>query len=460
MKVAVVGLGFVGAPLAAVTARSGHQVVGYDVDEDRIAAFNSLDKRRIESYVNEPLLFDEISRSHGRHLLFSSDINEAVIGAQAVFLCVGTPTVNGKTDLSIYRKAAEDVVAALREGNGPLHRRVAITKSTVPIGTSRMLEQILKDAEALEVGVVSNPEFLPEGEAMERSIHPDKIIVGANNPADFEIMRKLYSAFRESTKTAYVETTPETAEAIKYVSNAMLFFDISKWNGIAAPIGEMFPGADFDALKRGVLGDRRISSWGSYIGSGAGGSCLGKDLLSLAHQFREAGIPTDLLDAVYRVNEHQKTYLVDRIKETGFKLEGSSIAVLGLSFKQGTADVRDSSALVLVDRLLNEGVRRINAYDPIAIEEAGRYFRNYKDPRFERIKYFHSAIEAIRNTGALFISTDHQEFRGLDTTIFEETKPPYVVVDGRRMLTMSKEEFFCKGYTYLAVGSKTQLSKL
>jgi UDPglucose 6-dehydrogenase len=206
-------------------------------------------------------------------------------------------------------------------------------------------------------------------------------------------------------------------------------------------------------LKIGVTADGRISTWGSYVSNGAGGSCFGKDIQSLIYQLNQAGCSTDLLQAVYNINEYQKTYLIDRaVHEARFNFNQKKVALLGLAFKKRTNDMRDSAALKAVESLLSKGVKEIRAYDPLAMQAAQEYWFNpEKNHLFERITYHESVEEALNGSDAVFISTDWEEFRGLSRTIEKAVKPPYLVIDGRRMIPdyMTLVE---KGYDFLAVG--------
>ena len=228
---------------------------------------------------------------------------------------------------------------------------------------------------------------------------------------------------------------------------------ISYWNGVGARIGEAFPNGRIEDLKLGVTADSRISTWGSYVSNGAGGSCFGKDIQSLIYQLKSAGQPTDLLQSVYSINEFQKTYLVERaVREAGVRFNHKTVALLGLSFKQRTNDMRDASSLKVVEALLARGVREIRAYDPVAIEEARRCFNPEQNHLFEKISYHESARDALQGSDMLFISTDWEEFRGLSHTLEETVKPPYLILDGRRMIP-DYAELTVQGYGYLAVGS-------
>lgn len=453
MKIIVVGTGFVGLPHAAVCSEYGHEVYAYDKDTRRLDAYRSADPEQIERYVNEPGLSAAIAENINRYLFFTDTLDDIIEGVDAIFLCLPTPpNLNGSTDLSYYMAALRTLATALAKRKDT-RRVVLINKSTVPVGTARQLESVLREHNVPNFGIASNPEFLPEGDAVEKSRRPDRVVVGADTEEDFQIMRRIYSQFYNHVRIRYIETTPETAEAIKYVANTLLLTYISFWNGVGARLAESFPNVRMEDLKRGVTADNRISTWGSYVSNGAGGSCFGKDIQSLIYQFKTAGQSADLLQSVYDINEHQKTYLIDRaIQEAGVNFNQKSVALLGLSFKGRTNDMRDASSLQVVETLLGRGVREIRAYDPMAMEEAHKFFNPDKNYLFEKIKYFNSVKEALEGSDALFISTDWEEFRGLSRTIEQMVAPPYLIIDGRRMIP-DYQQLVKAGYGYLAVGS-------
>ncbi len=453
MKIIVVGTGFVGLPHAAILAEAGHEVYAYDIDPKKIAAYESGDRAQIEYYVNEPGLYEAIQETHGRYLFFTSNISQVIDETDVLFMCINTPpNRDGSTDLSYYLKAANDVAELL--ANRPTKNRVVlVNKSTVPIGTARLLERVLAEHGVENFGVASNPEFLAQGNAIDGSRRPDRVVIGADTPEDFQILRRVYSQFVNHVRIKYVETTPETAEAIKYMGNTLLLTYISFWNGVGARVAESLPNVRMEDLKIGVTADGRISTWGSYVSNGAGGSCFGKDIQSLIYQLNQAGCSTDLLQAVYNINEYQKTYLVDRaVHEARFNFNQKTVALLGLAFKKRTNDMRDSAALKAVESLLSKGVKEIRAYDPLAMQAAQEYWFNpEKNHLFERITYHESVQDALKGSDAVFISTDWEEFRGLSRTIEKAVQPPYLVIDGRRMIP-DYMTLVDKGYDVLAVG--------
>lgn len=453
MKIIVVGTGFVGLPHAAVLSEYGHEVYAYDIDEARVSAYKSAEREQIERYVNEPGLAAAVAENIDRYLFFTTDIAEIVEGTDVFFLCLNTPpNRDGSSDLSYYLNAVHHL-AQLLARRSEKNRVVLVNKSTVPIGTARLLQGILTQHGVENFGIASNPEFLAQGNAIEGSRRPDRVVIGADYEEDFAILRRVYSQFVNHVRIRYLETTPETAEAIKYMGNTLLLTYISFWNGVGARLAESIPNIRMEDLKIGVTSDGRISTWGSYVSNGAGGSCFGKDIQSLIYQLNQTGQSTDLLQSVYNINEYQKTYLVDRaIYEANFNFNQKSVALLGLAFKKRTNDMRDSAALKVVEALLARGVKNIRAYDPLAMEDARRiWFNPDKNHLFERISYYDSAREALEGSDAVYISTDWEEFRGLARTIETTVAPPYLVIDGRRMIP-DFGTLVEKGYDYLPVG--------
>ncbi|MEM7113295.1 MAG: nucleotide sugar dehydrogenase [Chloroflexota bacterium] len=453
MKIIVVGTGFVGLPHAAILSEYGHEVYAYDIDEVKINAFRTGEAENIERYVNEPGLAAAVAENIDRYLFFTTDIRELIQDADVFFFCINTPPKrDGSTDLSFYLKAAHDVADMLAQRDGS-QRIVLVNKSTVPVGTARLLERVMNEHGVKNFGIASNPEFLAQGNAIEGSRRPDRVVVGADTEEDLAILRRVYSQFVNHVRIRYLETTPETAEAIKYMGNTLLLTYISFWNGVGARLAESLPNIQMEDLKIGVTADNRISHWGSFVSNGAGGSCFGKDIQSLIYQLNKAGRSTDLLQAVYNINEYQKTYLIDRaVYEAGFNFNQKTVALLGLAFKKRTNDMRDSAALKAVESLLARGVKEIRAYDPLAMEEAQRsWFNPQNNYLFERITYHDSVKEAIQGSDVLYVSTDWEEFRGLSRTIEKTVEPPYLVIDGRRMIP-DYEALVSAGYDYLSVG--------
>jgi UDPglucose 6-dehydrogenase len=454
MKIIVLGTGYVGLVHAAVCSEYGHEVYAHDIDREKFEAFSGGQADQIERYVNEPGLTNIIRDTLGKSLFFSNDLNAIIEGTDAIFLCLPTPSnIDGSTNLMFYDAASQQIAEVLAKRKDK-RRVVLVNKSTVPSGTARHLEDILKAHEVENFGVASNPEFLAEGTAVADARRPDRVVVGCDTAEDFNILRRVYSQFVHHVRIKYIETTPETAEAIKYVANTMLLTYISFWNGVGAKIGENMPNVNIDDLRLGVTADDRISTWGSFVSNGAGGSCFGKDIASLIYQLRRVNVSTKMLEASFEVNEYQKVYLVDRaITEAGFKFNNKTVAVLGLAFKKHTNDMRDASSIKVIETLLGKGVAAIHAYDPLANETARQVFDPAKNILFEKIRYFDSAKKAIAGSHALFVSSDCEEFRGFSRTIEDTVQPPYLVMDGRRMIP-DYNELVAKNFSYLAVGSR------
>jgi UDPglucose 6-dehydrogenase len=453
MKIIVCGTGYVGLVHAAVCSEYGHEVYAYDNDQEKLDAFATGQADRIETYVNEPGLANIIRETLDRYLFFSADLASVIEGTDAVFMCLPTPpNLDGSTNLTFYDAAAQQL-AQLLARRKDRRRVVVVNKSTVPIGTARHLEGILQSHNVENFGISSNPEFLAEGTAVSQARRPDRVVVGCDHEQDFRILRRVYSQFVHHVRIKYIETSPETAEAIKYVANTMLLTYISFWNGVGAKIGEKIPNVNIDDLRLGVTADERISTWGSFVSNGAGGSCFGKDIASLINQLRKVNVSTKMLEASYEVNEYQKIYLVERaITEAGFKFNNKTVAVLGLAFKKHTNDMRDASSIKVIESLLGKGTARIHAYDPLANDSAKLVFDPAKNVLFDKITYFESAKEAIADSDALFVSSDCEEFRGLSRTIEELVEPPYLIMDGRRMIP-DHSDLVSKDYSYIAVGS-------
>ena len=453
MKIIVAGTGYVGLVHAAVSSEFGHEVYAYDNNLDKIKAFSSCETDQIVRYVDEPGLTHIISKVFGRHLFFSTELDDIIEGTDAIFLCLPTPpNRDGSTNLAYYDAAIETIGEKLAARKDK-RRVVIVNKSTVPIGTARHLKTVMDRHGVENYGVASNPEFMAEGTAVPEARKPDRIVVGCDSQEDFTILRRIYAKFVNHVQTKYLETTPETAEAVKYVANTMLLTYISFWNGVGAKLGETIPNINIDDLRLGVTSDGRISTWGSFVSNGAGGSCFGKDIASLIYQLRRVNVNTKMLEASYEVNENQKIYLVERaVTESGFNFNNKTIAVLGLAFKKNTNDMRDASSIKVIESLLGKGVAKVKAYDPLANTAAKIELNPEKNVLFEKIEYVDSAREALAGSDALFISSDCEEFRGLSRTIEDTAKTPYLIMDGRRMIP-DYQAMIDRGFAYLAVGS-------
>jgi UDPglucose 6-dehydrogenase len=340
MKIIVVGTGFVGLCHAAVCSEYGHEVYAYDINPVRIAAYQTGKTEEIERFINEPGLPAVIAENLNRYL-FTTDVTSHIEGTDAIFLCLPTPpNPDGSSDLSCYFTAVE-YLAELLAKRVDQRRVVVINKSTVPIGTARALEGVLNKHNVPNVGVASNPNFCPKVMPSRNRAAPI-VWWWAPTPMPTSVFCAASSQFVNHVRIRYIETTPETAEAIKYVANTLLLTYVSFWNGVGARLGKTFPNVRMEDLKRGVTADGRIARWGSYVGIGAGGSCFGKDVQSLIYAAVVAHHDARMLQSVYDINEYQKVYLLDRAEhEAEFSFANKTVAVLGIAFKQRTNDIRE-----------------------------------------------------------------------------------------------------------------------
>jgi len=450
------GAGFVGACSAAVTADSGHHVLAFDIDSDRIARLSSLDAKRIESCIHEKGLAELIIK-HQSRLTFSDNL--AVLAqwaekAEVIFICLPTPEqADGSVDLSYFIRGTEDIGKLLAKRNdGRQERRVLIVnKSTVPIDAIDISRRTLHPLGVRNFGIASNPEFLVEGKAIDGSIHPERVIVGAENAQDFETMRGLYQRFIDSSTVQYLEMNPYEAAAVKLLANAALLARLAFTFSAVGRICEIFPSINYENVRRGIMGDSRIGRWGFYDSLFAGGSCLIKDTEALAHQMEERGAEANLLRAVLSANRYQADHFYARAaSEANFSFSEKRVAVLGLAFKQDTNDMRHSGSSLIIQHLLEDNVREIRAFDPAAQETAQSVFPAAEYPR---ITYHDSAEEAIASSDAVFICTDWPQFRALGEYIAESCQAPYLVMDGRRMLERHYGTLAALGMRVIAVGS-------
>jgi len=432
MRVVVIGTGHVGLVTAATLATFDHDVVAADEDEGKIA---DLTHGIIPFF--EPGLPELTHRGVARgHLRFEVDPAEAVAGAEVVFICVGTPArVSGEANLVSVERAARGIARHL---TGPV---VVVEKSTVPAGTADRLSQVLlleRPDLSDEIDIVSNPEFLREGQALEDSLNPDRILVGARSPLGFETMRRLYEPLiRQGVRL--IETDIPTAELAKHACNAFLAMKISYANSLA----RVCERADADVtVVADVMGsDPRIGRAFLDAGLGYGGYCFPKDLKALERLAARLGYDFRLLREVARVNDEAVRTAVEKVKDALWNLEGKRIALLGLSFKPGTDDVRFSPALALARELL-EGEASVVGYDP----EAGA---NAKSELAE-LALAPSVYEAIEGAHCMVVCTEWDEFRSLDLDRVKELLAQPIVVDGRNLF--DPDEMRARGFVYHGMG--------
>jgi UDPglucose 6-dehydrogenase len=431
-KIAVIGTGYVGLVGGAGLADFGNEVVCVDRIAEKIS---ELESGHIPFY--EPGLSEVVERNvrEGR-LTFTTDIGAAIRQNAVVFIAVGTPEGDGgAVDLSQVDGVAREIGAHM-DG-----RRVIVQKSTVPVGTARRIRRIIDESqgEPHDFDVVSNPEFLREGSAVEDFMRPDRVVVGADTEHALEVMRSIYAPLY-LIRTPIVETTPETAELIKYASNAFLATKISFINEIAN-LSERV-GADVQTVAYAMGLDRRIGPKFLHAGAGFGGSCFPKDTKALVRIAGDAGAEARIVSAAVAVNESQKARMVDKVLEVaGGSVEGKVVALLGLSFKPNTDDMREAASIVLVEGLLERGAR-VRAFDPVAMENARAIM--------PQIEYASDAYQAATGASVLVLVTEWNEFRQLDLDRLKAVMADHAVVDCRNVYGPS--DFEELGFRYEGVG--------
>jgi len=464
MKILYFGGGFVGACSAAVSADSGHEVLVYDINRELVKSLSSADKDRIEACLFEKGLGDLIIRNQARiKFIFDlSAVEKFVDTVEAVFMCLPTPERDGtgETNLEIYEAAAKTLAEALAKRNGGEQNQyvLLINKSTVPIDMINRTKEIMQAMGVKNFGVGSNPEFLVEGKAIEGSIRPARVVVGADSDRDFAIFRNIYSRFVESSGIGYFEVNPAEAEASKLLANYILFSRLANCFDVVGRACEKFPGLRFENIRKILMADGRIGDWGFYDSLFAGGSCLIKDARSLAHQLKGKGASADLVADALAANQRQLNNFLGRAQaELNFSWAGKIVGLLGLAFKQDTNDVRNSAALGVAEFLLANEVKQIKAYDQVAGANFMKYFSQHENK--EKINLAGSETQAIAGADVLIIATDWPQFRGLAELILGKLPKGALIMDGRRMLARKYNELASAGYDIIAVGSPTVKAK-
>ena len=433
MRVAMIGTGYVGLVSGACFADFGHTVTCVDKDAAKIA---TLREGGVPIY--EPGLERLVAQNveEGR-LDFATDLSDAVAAADAVFIAVGTPSRRGDgfADLSYVHAAAEEIAGAM-DGY-----TVVVNKSTVPVGTGDEVEAIIRRTRpGTDFAVVSNPEFLREGAAIDDFKRPDRVVVGAEDERAQEVMRELYRPLFLN-ETPIVFTSRRTSELIKYAANAFLAVKITFINEIADLCEKV--GADVQAVARGIGHDKRIGAKFLHAGPGYGGSCFPKDTLALTRTAREAQSPLDIVETVVRVNEARKTAMAEKvIAALGGDVSDKTIAVLGLTFKPNTDDMREAPSLVIVPALQQAGAR-IRAFDPEGMAEARPLLG-------DDLVYCDGPYHAVEGADAMVILTEWDPFRALDLDRVKAIMRGDVVVDLRNIYR--PDDMTNRGFTYDSVG--------
>ncbi len=448
MHIAVVGSGYVGLVAGACFADLGHDVILVDNDQQKLDAL-----KVGQVPIHENFLPELLQRHRGHRLSFTDDLQQAVRASAAIFIAVGTPpTEQGEADLSYVESVARSISGAI---NG---YKVVVEKSTVPVYTSDWIRKIiLRNAAAPDsFDVASNPEFLREGTAVTDFLYPDRIVVGADSERCASLLREVYAPLTEGSyyrredaipqpdrsriPPPLIVTSAKSAELIKHASNAFLALKISFINAVASICESV--GANVQQVCQGIGTDSRIGARFLNPGIGYGGSCFPKDLLAFRAVARECGYEFRLLDEVMRINEEQRHRFLRKIRGALWTLRGKRLGVLGLAFKGGTDDIRESPAILLVQSLLQEGCQ-IAAYDPAAEERAREVLNS-------NVEFVNSAYEAASGADALLILTEWEEFSALDLNrLHKQLKYP-IVIDGRNLY--DPEAMAAHGFTYYSVG--------
>ena len=439
MKVGIIGSGYVGLVAAACFAEMGNKVICVDVDERKIT---NLKKGKVPIYEPgiEPLVLDNQKKGT---LLFTTNIKDSLDEATIVFIAVGTPMGDdGSADLQYVLQVAEDI------GNNMTQHIIVVDKSTVPVGTADLVKSKIQETldnrdSDLTFDVVSNPEFLKEGAAIDDFMRPDRVVVGADDEESMKRMKELYAPFTFN-HDRFIGMDIKSAEMTKYAANAMLATKISFINEMANICEHV--GADINQVRIGIGSDKRIGYQFIYPGCGYGGSCFPKDVKALINIAESAGYSPQLVGAVEKVNNNQKNILYKKVNQKfGEDLSGKTFAVWGLSFKPGTDDMREAPSINLIHSIVKNG-GKINAYDPKATEQAKFYLNNVE------VNYCEDKYTALKDVDAIILVTEWKEFRSPDFTKMSELMNGKVLIDGRNQF--SKEQINKHGFEYFQIGVK------
>ena len=436
MKITVIGLGYVGLVTAACLAELGHEVVGVDIDSERIKL---LKEGQIPIY--EPGLRELVSKndSEGR-LNFIHGFTPEIDKSELIFLAVGTPSKDdGTPDLTAIYKAVDSLIPLIKS------YKVFILKSTVPIGTNFELKKYIKNKLNTEFDVVSNPEFLKEGSAVQDFMKPDRIVVGTENIKSAEMMKELYSHLTRNGHPILI-MDPLSAETVKYASNFMLALKVSFINELALLCDSI--GADIRRVREGIVSDPRIGSQFLYPSVGFGGSCLPKDVQAVAHLCKENAINLLLPKSVLDANEKQSKWFINKVTSWfGNEIKNKTLAVWGTSFKAGTDDIRESPAIKIIEGIVKSGAR-LKLYDPIALKNTKKYFDNFQFK--DKIEYAKNEMDSINEADALIVCTEWLQFRNPNFEKLASSLKDKVIFDGRNLYDPEKLKLY--GLSHVGIG--------
>lgn len=431
MNISVIGTGYVGLVAGTCFSENGHEVICVDINERRI---HELQQGKLPFY--EPGLEELTKRNiKNERLLFTTNTSEAIKKTNILFIAVGTPTLeDGSSDLKHVLKVAHIIAENMNEP------KIIVVKSTVPVGSSKKIEALIREKTSIPFSIISNPEFLKEGAAVLDFLNPERIVIGGRNSRSIKIMKELYAPFIRSGNPILVMDN-ESAELSKYACNAYLAMRISFINEIANFCGDI--GANIDDVRKVLMTDTRIGKKFLYPGTGYGGSCFPKDVRTLIHTSSHHRSPSKILKSVEAVNNEQKEILFHKAF-TYFKgaIQRKTVAIWGLSFKPNTDDIREAPSLTVIQKFLDHDVM-VHVYDPLAISNTRAYFE-------DRIKYFNDSYECLKGTDALFIFTEWNEFRKPNFALMKSLLKNPLVFDGRNLFSV--KEMKKLGFIYYGIG--------
>ena len=431
MKICIIGTGYVGLVTGSCFADMGNDVICVDKDEHKIKLLEAG-----EVSIFEPGLTDLVRRNHEKgRLRFSTDLVDSVKESLILFIAVGTPQdEDGSADLSHVLEVARDIGRTM---NG---YKIIVDKSTVPVGTADRVKEVIEKETTHPFDVVSNPEFLKEGAAVEDFMRPERVIIGTDDVRVAEIMKELYGPFTRTGNPIFIMDA-RSAELTKYAANAFLATKISFMNEMANLCDRL--GANIEWVRKGIGSDSRIGSKFLFPGVGFGGSCFPKDLAAIAKTARESGYSLSILDTVIEANKRQKSVLVEKVLDHfDDDITGKTFAVWGLSFKPNTDDIREAPSIEIVSALLAAGAR-ISAFDPVAMEKFRTIFP-------DQVQYVDDAYDALSGADGLLLVTEWNEFRNPDFERLKELMKTPLIFDGRNQY--SRNEMKLMGISYYCIG--------
>ena len=433
MKICVIGTGYVGLVAGACLADMGNDVICVDNNKDKIEKLQNAIVPIYEPGLEELI---KVNTSENR-LHFTTDITSAVQKSEVCFIAVGTPQgEDGSADLQYVFQVAESIAKSM---NG---YKVIVDKSTVPVGTAEKVSKIIKDNTDYDFDVVSNPEFLKQGSAVDDFLSPDRVVIGSNSNNASAIMQEIYSPFFRTGNRVIVMDV-KSAEMTKYASNSFLAVKISFMNEIANLCEKV--GADAEMVRVGMSTDSRIGNKFLFPGLGYGGSCFPKDVKALVKTGSENDCEMSIIKSADNVNKKQRQYFIDKItKKFGEDLSGKIFAVWGLAFKPKTNDMREAPAITVINALLEKGAK-VQAYDPKAMESAEFIFG-------DKISYAKNSYDALKNSDALLLLTEWNEFRHPDFDIIKNLMKTPIIFDGRNQYNRSR--ITSRGFEYICMGNK------